>query len=418
MAFHYIALLLFIIAASPVTHFRYDRPVLSSPPQRQQACLVLDPATFSHAGPQLSSLRLYRADAETPYAIDNAIPAESSAKNIAPLNTGVRDDATSFDAAMPDGSYSNLDLKIEAKDFIATVYVSGSQSQKGAATTKLGSYTIFDFTHQKLGRSTVLHLPQSDFRYLHFRIVGPISPDQITGLSTARLSQSHPQYVTVATSSTVQQKGRDTIIEFTVPGDVPVDRILFTPGAQPINFSREVAITVAPVFVRPATDAEEPPRPSFSSGNLLRIHSTENGRKIDEEDLAVAAPDINSSLATKWTVAIHNQDDAPLDLQSVTLQMVARTLCFSADQGASYRLYYGDSALNPPRYDYAALFSREKNAARASLGPEEQNPQYQPPPDMRPFTERHPALLWIALLAAIFTLGVIALRSSRQIQKP
>ena len=74
-----------------------------------------------------------------------------------------------------------------AHDFIATVVVSGSQTETGSAETKLGTYTIFDLTRQKLGRSTVLHLPESDFRYLHFRVVGPISPDNIAGLSVERL---------------------------------------------------------------------------------------------------------------------------------------------------------------------------------------------------------------------------------------
>lgn len=414
-------LLLAVTAAPNVRYFRYDRPILNTPAQKQQACLTVDPAIFPHAGPNLSSIRLYDGVTETPYALNNSAPPEPATKTIALLNTGTRNRATSFDAAMPESPYSNISLVIDAKDFIATVRVSGSQTQTGPATG-IGSFTVFDFTRQKLGRSTALHLPQSDFRYLHFRIDGSIRPEQITGLTTGRLPATEPQYVTVATSSTVRQQGRDTLIDFTVPISVPIDRILFAPGLQPVNFSREVTVEVAPTATRPATDTQLPP--VYSTGNLLRIHSTQNGHKIDEEHLALEAPYFVPMLAAKsastptakWTIAIHNQDDAPIDLRSVALQMIARTLCFDAQPGATYRLYYGDAALNAPRYDYALLFSLDKNAAHAALGAEESNPQYQARPDMRPFTEKHPALLWIALIAAILLLGVIALRSSRQLK--
>lgn len=417
-------LLLFAAFVTPsVKYFHYDRPILNTPPQNHQACVTLDPATFAHAGLQLDSLRLYNGDNVTPYAINYSAPAASAPKKIAPLNIGTRGGATSFDAAMPDGSYSNIDLDIDAKNFIATVRVSGSQTQSGA-TTNLGSYTIFDFTRQKLGRSTILHLPQSDFRYLHFRIDAAIHPDQVTGLSTGRLPASEPQYVTVATSSSILQNGRDSIIEFTIPASVPVDRIVFTPGPQPVNFSRDVTVTVtaAPLKPPPNDGAQTAPlwQATFS-GSVLRIHANQNGHKIDEEDLAIEATGYASTLApagAHWTIAIHNEDDAPIDLRSVTLQMIARNLCFDSAPGASYQLYYGDTVLSAPRYDYAQLFSLDKNAAHPNLGPEEPNPQFQNRPDTRPFTEKHPALLWIVLIAAIILLGLIALRSSRQLKQP
>ena len=412
------ALLLLILATTPnIDYFRYQRPILNTPAQTQQACLTLDATIFAHAGPQLSSLRLYKGNTETPYVVSAAPPVQSPAKPIKPLNAGFTNGAASFDATLPDGVYSNLDLAINAHDFIATVRVYGSQTQGAPHPTSLGSYTIFDFTRQKLGRSTVLHLPESNFRYLHFRIDGPIRPEQITGLSIERLPESRPQYVTVATSSTIQEKDHDSVIEFSLPANVPVDCVLFTPGAQPANFSRDVTITVAPQAARPATDAEEPPPPVLSSGNLLRIHSTQNGHRIDEEHLALDAPQSPANATIQWTITIHNGDDTPVNLQSVSLQMVKRTLCFDAQPGGGYKLYYGDETLNAPRYDYAQLFSLEKNAAQASLGPEEQNLSYRSRPDTRPFTEKHPALLWIALIAAIFLLGVIALRSSKQLKQ-
>lgn len=408
-------LLLAALAASPeIRYFRYQRPIENIPLHPAQACLAVDGGIFAHAAPGLSDLRLYRDGAETPYVIHMAAPAEAATRSIDPLDKGVRGGKTVFDAELPDGHYSDLELSVKAQNFIATVAVSGSQTQAGSAKTALGSYTIFDLTRQKLGRSTVLHLPESDFRYLHFQIAGPLTPDNVTGLSVVRLPASQPQYVTVAESAHVTQKGQSSVFEFTVPANVPVDRVVFAAGAQPALFSRDVSIQVEAIRKPPATDAVRLPQPVSSYGNLLRVHSVQNGHRIDEERLAIDAPRADFDTPAKWTIAIDNGDDAPLKVESVRLQMLERDLCFEAEGNARYTLFYGDAALAAPRYDYATLFTPQADAARIAAGQEQANSTYQARPDERAFTEKHPALLWAALLLVIALLAAIALRSAKR----
>ena len=178
----------------------------------------------------------------------------------------------------------------------------------------------------------------------------------------------------------------------------------FVPEAQPINFSRDVTVTATPQKTNQAGNSREA-EASTSSGSILRLHGVHNGHQIDEEHLSVDPPVSATSDATEWVVKIDNGDDAPLALQSVRLQMVERTLCFDATPEASYAVYYGDSALAAPRYDYATLFTPEVDAARAALGPEMNNPDYRPRPDERPFTEKHPGLLWTTLVLVVVLLG-------------
>jgi Protein of unknown function (DUF3999) len=407
-------LLLALAAASPeIRYFRYERPIVNTPPQGGQTCLVVDAETFTHASAQLADLRLYGNGIETPYVIHLAASVTAVMKPIVLLNLGRQGGQTVFDAAMPDTPYSDIQLAVTGQNFIATVTVSGSQTQSGGAT-KIGAYTIFDLSRQRLGRSTVLHLPESDFRYLHFRIAGPLDPGDITGLSVLRLPTSKPRYETVAESSAVKQKGHSTVLELTVPAHVPVDRVLFTIGTAPAQFSRDVTVSVAPVSQLPATDESELPQSVTSSGNLLRVHSAENGHRIDEERLAIDAPTEDFISPAKWTITIDNGDDTPLTVGSAQLQMLQRDLCFEAAGNARYTLFYGDGALSAPQYDYATLFRPQANTALAKEGPEQANPAYQPRPDDRPFTEKHPALLWVVLIAVIALLGAIALRSARR----
>ncbi len=408
-------LLLLAFAASPeVRYFRYERPVENLPAQPGQACLTLDAGLYAQAAPGLADLRLYRDDAETPYVIQVAAPDSAEQRSLEPLDKGVRGGQTVFDAAVPGGPYSDVELTIGAHDFIATVQVSGSQEQAGSAETKLGSYTVFDLTRQRLGRSTVLHLPASDFKYLHFRIAGPLTPENITGVTVARQPVSQARYVTVAATAQGKQKGHGSVFEFVVPAHVPVDRVVFVPGAQPALFSRDVGITAEPVASTPAADAPRYPETATATGNLLRIHSVENGHRIDEEHLAIDAPHVEFDAPAKWTITVDNGDDAPLKVDAVRLEMLERDLCFETAAGGDYRLYFGDGALAAPRYDYATLFVQQPGAARVAAGPEQANAAFEPRPDQRPFTEKHPALLWAALVLVVVLLGSIALGSARR----
>ena len=419
MNFRAMVVLLALAAATPeMRYFHYERPIAGLGSRAGQTCVALDAGTFAHAAPGLTDVRLYRGTAETPFVIREAAPVEQKQREIAPLNLGKRHSQTTFEAAMPEGRYSDVALDVTAKNFIATVAVTGSHTEGGSEGTELGMFTIFDLSGQKLGRSTVLHLPESDFRYLYFAIAGPVKPEDVTGLSVERVPVKQT-YVTVADTNRVVEKGRETTVQFKVPANVPVERVEFVVGAEPANFSRDVTVQVVPDAAPKQTDgAAEPSAPVESSGNLLRLHATRDGHRIDEEHLAVDAPWAEfGGAGSTWTVTIDNGDDAPLAINDVRLEMAERTLCFDAAAGASYALFLGDPALAAPRYDYATLFVPEADEAQATLGPEQANPEYETRPDARPFTERHPALLWVALVLVVVLLGVVAVRTAKEAPK-
>jgi len=412
-----ILLLVVLAAAAPeIRHFRYERPIH---PQGAagQTCVAIDPAVFSHAAAGLADLRVYRGSIETPYALHLASPPAPSKQQIAPLNLGSSAGQTVFDASMPESAYSDVELLLAAHNFIATVTVTGSQQQAAPSKeqTRIGVFTIFDLTRQKIGRSTVLHMPQSDFRFLHFRIDGPIAPTAVTDIVLGAQPAAEPKYRTVAETAHAAQKPHQSIFEFEVPAHTAVDRVAFVPLAQPANFSCDVSVTIRRES-RPSRDDAAPEFPATSTGNLLRLHRVEGGHRIDEERLSVDSPAATLDTPAHWTVTVENGDDPPLQFAAVRLEMLERDLCFDAAPGSAYTLYYGDPALLVPQYDYARLFAAQASAPVATTGPEQSNPQFEPRPDQRPFTERHPALLWIALAAVILLLGGIALRSAKTLK--
>jgi len=414
------AILLLAASVAPQPqYFRYERSltVPSGSAATPQICAVLDAGVFVHAASGLPDLRLYLGDPatgqETPYVLRQSVRREDRKQAVALMNLGTVAGQTTFDATMPEGSYSDILLDVSGENFIATVTVTGSHDQTSMAT-RLGAFTIFDLKDQKLGRSTVLHLPPSDFRYLHFMIIGPIKPEQVGGLSIEASPRSEQAWTVVAQSPQIAQKGHETVAQFTLPAHVPVERVQFVVGDATKNFSREVTVRTDAVSSAPLRTDEEPPQPAMATGNLLRMHGVQAGHRIDEENLAidVAGADF-ADAATTWTVTIENGDDPPLAIRDVRLEMAERRLCFDRAQVASYSLVYGDAALSAPRYDYATLFAPEKNPSLAQLGPERLNPEYRPRPDDRPFTEKHPALLWAGLILVIVVLGGVALRTAK-----
>ena len=113
-----------------------------------------------------------------------------------------------------------------------------------------------------------------------------------------------------------------------------------------------------------------------------------------------------------WRIEVVNGNDAPLFGAKPTLLIVPYFILFYPQAGHSFRLIYGNSAAKLPQYDLSRTFDvhSEPNARVASLGSEESTSNYL---DRRPYTERHPHLLWFALVVAVIVLASAALRALR-----
>jgi hypothetical protein len=158
--------------------------------------------------------------------------------------------------------------------------------------------------------------------------------------------------------------------------------------------------------------------PEVATGEILRVHTDEAGQEIRTERLGVPAIlGANLQRAAKVEVAVENGDDQPLPIAAVRLEMRQRRICFdvASAAGAGLALYYGDAELVAPVYDYQRLFVAERKPVAAELGVERLNPEYKPTVVTLPFTERHPEVLWVVLICVVSALGVVALKSARNV---
>jgi hypothetical protein len=116
--------------------------------------------------------------------------------------------------------------------------------------------------------------------------------------------------------------------------------------------------------------------------------------------------------ASTVRLTIQNGDDAPLALHAIALQMRERQVCFLRKADTSYMLRYGDPLLGAPQYDLSPIEAAAMSVSASTLGAERALAP-EAATGLRPFTERHPVLLWIALILVVGTLGFVALRSAR-----
>ena len=404
--------------------FRYYRSVGAAP--AGQVCATLDAAVYPHAAPALKDVRLFARGAsgltEAPYVLTLNEPQPVASETARVLNVetsvGPRDNRTVFDLAMPQRAYTDVTLELEGKDFIGTVDVSGV-TRAGGARVRLGEFSVFDLSSQRLARSTTLHLQESTFPLLHVTLrTGPASgfgeaPAVTVKGATVPPSREGQTLYTVAASTaeiveTGGESGGASVARFNLPARVPVERIrvVLDEGFHG-NFSRAVRVTSHTM----GASAAETER---AEGTIERTRMVRDGVELEDETLSVAATlGANLQSAAEVAVAVENGDQAPLPVHAVLLEMRRRSLCFAAAQGAPVELFYGDAGLSGPAYGNVPLPGAGVRVSTVALGPEERNPGFRERPDTRAFLERHPHGPYYALLGMVCLFALLAFGSGK-----
>ena len=394
-----LGLLAALLAASSFTsYFNYQRQ-LQAMNSSGQHYAVVDETIWQHARPDLDDLRIYSAEKEIAYRLTiEQGSSETEQKQCRVLQPGTVGGKTQFLLDMSGiPEYDRIELKLGTKNFVAHARVEGEDDPHGTKWAVLGTTTLYDLSDERLGHNSTLQIPLTTYKYLRVTVDSPVKPSEVQG-GTAGITRAQKAVWRDLSGDPKQtQEGKDTILTFSIPGNVPVERVILSvdPGQQ--NFLRGMEV-------------QGDKGQWFGTGEIRRVHMQRNGQKIDTEQPSL---DIRATSQGTLKVIIHNGDDAPLKITGARLQQYERRIYFDADSGARARLYYGDAKLESPVYDYAKLFQKDANASQVPLGDEEANATYTGRPDERPWSERHPAVLWVAIVAAVLILGSIALRSMK-----
>jgi len=117
---------------------------------------------------------------------------------------------------------------------------------------------------------------------------------------------------------------------------------------------------------------------------------------------------------------IEDRDDPPLHVTGAHVTRVIRYAAFVAKPERIYRLFFGNVEAARPSYDIAHFADRLRAAGvrRARLAEIGDNPEFAAPERIIPWSERHKAIMWVALLAGLALLGFIVYRQMRAAAPP
>ena len=386
-------------------YFHYTRDVTSQGPN-QQNYIVVDREIWQHSRADLADIRLYDDDSENqvPYALREQKGGTSSdEEQVRILNLGTTGNEVQFDLDLGAVSeYDRVRLQLDAKDFVVTAQVEGRNKINDTRGVKLGLSTLYDFTHEKLGSNSVLQLPPSSFRFLHVKLSEGLKANQIKSAFVSNVEDQKASFMSAGECQPSASQQGTTVFNCSVAESVPVDRISFQVNADKVNFRRAMVIT-------------DSTGSGLASGEIERIRIIRQGQSVISEKLTLDVSDVK---AKQLKITIQNGDDAPLPLESVRPLSIERRIYFDPQGKTLLKLYFGDEKLSAPDYDYAKFFREEKMPVEAQLGPPSPNSAYRGRMDDRPWSERHKAVLWLAMLLAVSVLTILAIRGFKADVKP
>jgi Protein of unknown function (DUF3999) len=364
----------------------------------------------------LGDLRLFDAENhEIPYAV--RVRREINNKdefNVQLFNevtAGSSTEAT-IDLGEAPSEHNEVQIETAGTDFRRRVIVEGSDSV-GAWRTLRSDAVIFAFQSDgKSVESNSVTYPTSRYRYLRVRV----SADEFS-------DDRAPDITNVKASMTLHEKG-----ELTTWGvNVPSYQLLRNQGAYASSWiidlgarvpCERLSLSIAePSFYRPflVETFDDPQNPQLlASGNLSRRVGEENQPQVIIFD--------HEEHVRQLRLQITDYSNPTLSIERIEAGAPARELVFELKrpQSLPLRLYFGNSKIPEPHYDFEKELGTLKTVPlQSSVGDTNKNPAYVPEP--LPFTERVPWLIYLVLAAASVALGWIlfslARRTVRQVEE-
>jgi hypothetical protein len=408
LALFFAALAVFLATAADLPDrwrsFHYSRPLTSATPQLGgYGELRLPWEIFAHCSENCADLRVIDpGGSEVPYQLITehaVIHAESRNASIVE-NSFVPGKYTQVvgDLGQDTFTFDRVRLETVEPDFIVWAEVALSDDAKTWRVVEPRA-PIARFRKRSVDGTQTIPFQGVSSRYVRVRVFATERQFVVTGLSVL-YEESHPaEFAEVPATFTATHSGDNA--ETAWAANLPASRV-------PV--SRLTILVDTPEFYRAVRISASEDGKAWSyrgSGAIYRYYR--NGHLY--QSLTVDFPEWSNS--NNLRVAVFNGDDRPLSNVRMRLFAVPRKLLFWVPAGGGDKLLYGNDRVSVPQYDlghYASFGSPERPYLALSVGPEEVTTNYTDP---RPFSERHPSVLWIALGIAIVLIGLTALQTLR-----
>ena len=314
--------------------------------------IPLSPTMAAYAQANWQDLRLFNAKgkevpfllkAESPYKVDEDYVAFNIASNSSTneLQTLVIENPTKK-------KINRFLLDMSNTETDRTIRISGSNNNnEWFSVIDSVSFTMWGQTNESTVRQSI-SFPYSQFAYYKIDIKKlNKEPLNITQVGFSRDTVHVPAYQRVpGMRYTTQQEGTITRIQISVEPRNLIDQLQFF-IREPKQYQREVSIKA--------------PRANYNRKEytLSRSKNRRNG-DMDETILTLSSTE-GGNLFTKFmlgeahqtnvTLEIENNNNPPLQIDSVVAYQLNTSICAELEAGSTYFMYMGDSNLKAPLYD-------------------------------------------------------------------
>jgi hypothetical protein len=357
----------------------------------------------------LGDLRLFDEDNhEVPYAIrvlrDANEEREFGAQVFNEVSVGSATEAT-IDLGPNNSEHNQVLVQTAGEDFRRRVVVEGSDSSTQWRTLNADGFVFRFQSNGTMVEQNNITYAASRYRYVRVRV------------SSDELSDDHlPDILGVSVKMSVHQEGRLTTWDVMVPSYELKRNQGAHAASWTIDFGSRVpcdrlSLAIAddsfyrPFEVEVADDSQNPRL--IASGYLSR----RNG----EEHKPVTIVFNQEEYVQKLRLQVTDYSNPTLTIENIQASAPAREFVFQLNrpQSAPLRLYFGNSKIAEPHYDFEKELSGKLKVAlaQASVSDVLRNPAYVPEP--LPFTERLPWLIYLVLAGSSVTLGWILLSLAR-----
>jgi len=379
---------------------------ISSP---QFVRLTLPDWVLANAREDLFDLRVINAsETEIPYLIQKAETRTfQSTLPTSIINRGVdpgRYEQIVCDLGARTEVSNQVILYTQAENFVRKTDIAASADGQKWIIIRSGAY-IFDQRDQTRHlRNLLVSYPESTYRYLKIMVWfdnGP--PLNLTGAEVRREESTQFQPETaqahiVRREEDPERKTTDLIVE-TAMGKQHFEECFL--GISEGNFERSVTV------------AYKDYRGAWVNAGSGSIHRFTVGPALDES-LMVQVHDLNQK---QFRIRIWNYDSPPLSIRSVTLRRMPRFLIFNGTPGEQYRMFFANPEGERRDYDLGRAMGRLdlQKLPQASLERMAANRAFSPRPQEKPWTERHPGLIWAALALGVLLLAGMLFKTVRNV---
>jgi hypothetical protein len=381
-------------------HWKFISP--ARVPESGRLCVIpFDRGLYTRMRQDRGDLRILKDGVEIPYVIETLAGSveerechpEAINKAVVP-DTGVQ--VTLDLAKCKDGlKHSRFRISTSETNFRQRVRIETSDDNRFWVVAREDGY-VFDFTQgtKKLSALTVDY-PMSTGRYVRGTIFGWTTTAAIEDAWSAyRVERSPERYIldgiTPERTEDATARASNLTLDLGQSG-LPHDRVRLEVDRSDFHRAAELEAS---------DDAKT--WSTVGQGTVFQI--------ANDQSLALTYPERHDRYLR---LRIFNGDNRPVPVLRVYVETLKRVIKFLPPSDGDVLLYYGNPAAQPPAYDFGAILSREGPLPETSplISEWKINPDYRAPAEPRkPWSERHPAVLYGVLGVAVVGMGAVTVR--------